>query len=84
MLSKSKRIDKLKDVINFFASVEVGEILSHSGLFPSTNPNVDNKLKPGSSFMWLGWDYVYSINVAETIKECEKIFDDSIREVIGE
>lgn len=83
MLSKSVRIDKLKDVIDFFASVEVGEILSHSGLFPSTNPDVDNKLKTGSSFMWLGWDYIYSIDVSKTIKECEKIFDDSIREVIG-
>ncbi len=83
MLSKTDRIEKLKDVIDFFASDTVGEILSHSGLFPSTNPKVDNKLKENSSFMWLGWDYIYSINVAETIRECEKIFDDSIREVIG-
>ena len=83
MLSKTDRIEKLKDVINFFASDTVGEILSHSGLFPSTNPNVNNKLKQNSSFMWLGWDYIYSINVAETIRECEKTFDDSIREVIG-
>ncbi len=83
MLSKTDRINKLKDVINFFASKEVGEILSHSGLFPSTNPGVDNRLKEENSFMWLGWDYIYSINIAETIKECEKIFDNSIREVIG-
>jgi len=83
MLSKTDRIDKLKDVIDFFASKEVGEILSHNGLFPSTNPAVDNKLKENSSFMWLGWDYIYSINVAETIRECELIFDNSIRKVIG-
>ena len=82
MLSKINRIEKLKDVINFFASKEVGEILSHSGLFPSTNPNVDNKLKDTSSFMWLGWDYIYDINVAKTIKDCEKIFNNSIKEVI--
>ncbi len=83
MLSKSSRIDKLKDVIDFFASKEVGEILSHSGLFPSTNPEVDNRLKEGSSFMWLGWDYIYSIDVAGSIKKCEKLFNESIREVIG-
>lgn len=83
MLSKTDRISKLKDVIDFFASVEVGEILSHSGLFPSTNPDVDNKLKDNSPFMWLGWDYIYSIDVAQTIRNCEKIFNDSIKEVIG-
>ncbi|MDA3938001.1 MAG: ABC transporter substrate-binding protein [Spirochaetia bacterium] len=83
MLSKKDRINKLKDVINFFASKKVGEILSHSGLFPSTNPEVDNRLKEGNTFMWLGWDYIYSIQVAATIKECEQIFDNSIREVIG-
>ncbi|MCK5154583.1 MAG: ABC transporter substrate-binding protein, partial [Spirochaetales bacterium] len=83
MLSKSERIDKLKDVIDFFASTEVGEILSHSGLFPSTNPDVDNKLKGESPFMWLGWEYIYSIDVGQTIRECEQIFNDSIKEVIG-
>ncbi len=83
MLSKADRIDKLKDVIDFFASKEVGEILSHSGLFPSTNPDVDNRLEGNKPFMWLGWDYIYSIDVGATIKECEKIFDESIKEVIG-
>ncbi len=83
MLSKTDRIDKLRDVIDFFASKEVGEILSHSGLFPSTNPEVDNKLKGDSPFMWLKWDYIYSINVAQTIRDCETIFNDSIKEVIG-
>lgn len=83
MLSKTKRIDILKDVIDFFASKKVGEILSHSGLFPSTNPQVDNRLKGDSPFMWLGWDYIYSIDVGQTIRDCEKIFNDSIKEVIG-
>ena len=83
MLSKTDRINKLKDVIDFFASKEVGEILSHSGLFPSTNPEVDNKLKGDSPFMWLKWDYIYSINVAKTIRDCETIFNNSIKEVIG-
>lgn len=83
MLSKADRTSKLKDIIDFFASKEVGEILSHSGLFPSTNPDVDNRLEGDKPFMWLGWDYIYSIDVAETIRECEKIFDESIKEVTG-
>jgi len=83
MLSKTDRINKLRDVIDFFASKKVGEILSHSGLFPSTNPDVDNKLKENSTFMWLGWDYIYSIDVGQTIRDCELVFNDSIKELIG-
>jgi ABC-type Fe3+ transport system substrate-binding protein len=83
MLSKAERIEQLRPVIDFFASVKVGETLSHSGLFPSTNPEVDNRLEEDKPFMWLGWDYIYSIDVAKTIKDCEKVFEKSIKEVIG-
>ncbi len=41
MLSKKEKIEKLQPVIDFFASVEVGKILSHSGLFPSVHPDLD-------------------------------------------
>lgn len=80
MLSKTDKIEELRDVIDFFASTEVGKILSHSGLFPSTNPEVDNRLAQDAAFMWLGWDYIYSIDVARTISACEKIFDESVQE----
>ncbi len=82
MLSKADRIDTLQDVIDFFASEKVGTILSHNGLFPSTHPDVDNRLKDNSPFMWLGWDYIYSIDVGQAIKDCEQIFNNSIKEVI--
>jgi ABC-type Fe3+ transport system substrate-binding protein len=78
MLSKNSKSEKIKPLVDFFSSVEVGEILSHNGLFPSTNPKVDNRLPKGSEFMWMGWDYIYDIDISERIKKCEEIFNSSL------
>lgn len=83
MLAKADRREALQDVVNFFASEKVGEILAHQGLFPSTHPDVDNRLDSDKLFSWLGWDYIYSIDIAETIHKCEKLFDESVREGVS-
>lgn len=44
LLTKKSKKDKTKPFVDFFASKEVGEILSHNGRFPSTNPDVNNNL----------------------------------------
>ncbi len=78
MLAKDAKSEQLQDIVDFFASKEVGEILSHQGLFPSTNPEVDNRLDKEKLFSWLGWDYIYSTDIAGTIKKCEILFEESI------
>ncbi len=78
MLSKKEKIEKLQPVIDFFSSVEVGKILSHSGLFPSVHPDLDNRIPSQNKFMWLGWDYIYSNDISALIKKCETIFNESI------
>ena len=78
MLSKKEKIEKLQPVIDFFASKKVGEILSHSGLFPSVHPEVDNRIPNENKFMWLGWDYIYQNEISKLIKHCEMLFEDSI------
>ena len=80
MLSKKEKIKKLQPVIDFFASVEVGKILSHSGLFPSVHPDLNNHIPAENKFMWLGWDYIYSKNISGLIKRCEKLFNEAIEE----
>jgi len=80
MLSKKEKIEKLQPVIDFFASVEVGKILSHSGLFPSVHPDLDNRIAADKKFMWLGWDYIYSNDITALIKHCERIFNDAVGE----
>ena len=81
MLSKKEKEEKLKPVVDFFASRKVGEVLSHSGLFPSVHPDVDNRIPEENSYMWLGWDYIYSHDISKLIKHCEDLFNRSIQEV---
>jgi len=77
MLSKTGKEEKLKPLIDFFASVEVGEILAHRGLFPSTHPGVDNRIPDSNKFMWIGWDYIYANDIAALLKKCETLFNRS-------
>ena len=65
-------------MIDFFASKEVGEILSHSGLFPSVHPDVDNHIPTENKYMWLGWDYIYNNDISALIKHCENLFETEI------
>ena len=78
MLTKADKQAELQPIVDFFASQQVGEILAHSGLFPSVHPNVDNRIAENNKFMWLGWDYIYSHDVSATIKHCEQLFQSSI------
>jgi len=78
MLSKQDKLKNLQPVIDFFSSKEVGEILSHSGLFPSVHPNVDNHIPPENKYMWLGWDYIYNNDISTLIKHCENLFESEI------
>jgi ABC-type Fe3+ transport system substrate-binding protein len=80
ILSKAEKRKKLKPVVDFFASESVGKILSHSGLFPTVLPQVDNNLPPGAPFMWLGWDYIYSNDIGSLISHCEEVFDNAVKE----
>lgn len=78
LLSKASKEEEVRPFVEFFASKEVGEILSNNGRFPSTNPEVDNELNEDQKFMWLGWDYINSHDIGTLITKCEKIFNESI------
>lgn len=80
MLAKKGKADLLRPFTDFFASKEVGEILSGQGLFPSLHPEVDNRLGPDASFLWLGWDYIKRHDLSVEISRCEALFN-SAREV---
>ena len=74
MLSKREKEEKLKPLVDFFASKAAGEILSHEGRFPSVNPEIDNRLEEDNKFMWLGWDFIKENDISALIKKCEDIF----------
>jgi len=73
MLTKKSKEKELKPLADFFASEEIGKILSHQGLFPTVNPNVDNNLGD-KKFMWVGWDYIKNNDIGKILKHCEKLF----------
>ncbi|SHJ67897.1 ABC transporter substrate-binding protein [Parasporobacterium paucivorans] len=75
MLSKKEKKDKLKPIVDFLASKEVGEILAHNGRFPSVNPQVDNRIDKKNKYMWLGWNFIKEHDLSSLIKECEALFN---------
>lgn len=79
MLSKIDKKDKLKPIVDFFASKATGEILAHKGKFPSVNPNVDNMIPKENKYMWLGWDFIKNLDVSSLIKDCEEIFNNTLK-----
>lgn len=79
MLTKKEKADKLQKIVDYLAGEEVGKVFSHQGLFPTVNPNVDNKIS-GKKFMWCGWDYIHNNNIGEILENCKKIFFTAVKE----
>ncbi len=73
MLTKKDTPD-VDRIAKFLGSKEVGEILSHKGLFPSTNPNVDNKIDESNIYKWVGWDYINNNDIGSILETCLDLF----------
>lgn len=80
MLAKAGKKDKLQPIADFLYSKEVGEILTQRGLFPSINPDVENVLPEQHPWQWVGWDYIYSHDVAAQIKYTVALFEEAMNE----
>ena len=78
LLSKKKKQESLKSLVDFFASKDVGEILSHNGKFPSVNPNVNNMIPKEQKYMWIGWEYIKENDIGSLIKVCESLFEEGM------
>lgn len=79
MLTKKAKKEKIEKIVKFLSGKEVGEVLAHQGLFPSVNPEVDNRLD-GKKFMWCGWDYIHKNDIGTILEECKDIFFKSVEE----
>lgn len=78
MLTKGGKKETLQPIANFLYSTEVGEILTNKGLFPSLNPAVENQLPEQHPWKWVGWDYLYSHNIAEQIRYTVGLFEEAM------
>ena len=74
MLVKDSAPEETGRIADFFASKEVGEILSHRGLFPSCHPEVINQVPESAPLMWLGWDFIKQNDLGELIPRVNDIF----------
>ncbi len=77
MLTKSAKREELYPIAKLFQSKEIGEILSHKGLFPSINQEVDNKLK-NNTFKWVGWDYINNNDIGSILTRCMTLFEKGV------
>lgn len=74
LLTKNKSKDRIKPLVDFLFSSEMGEVLSANGKFPSTQPQVNNALNKEQKFIWPGWDFIYNNDIAKLLKKLEDIF----------
>jgi len=58
----------------------VGEILTNRGLFPALNPSVENQLPEQHPWQWVGWDYLYSHDIAAQIRYTVGLFEEAMNE----
>lgn len=75
MLTKRSSLDRVRPIAEFLAGREVGEILSHKGLFPSLHPEVDNRLNFDHPWKWVGWDYIYRHDIGQLIRQTNQLFE---------
>ena len=73
MISKSYK-KNVSTVNSYLQSKAIGEIFSFGGNFPSTNPQIDNKLKDDQKYMWIGWDFIYNNDIEKLIKYFTQMF----------
>jgi len=81
MLTKAEKRDKLQPIADFLYSKDVGEILTNKGLFPALNPAVENNLPEQHPWKWVGWEYLYSHDVAAQIRYTVALFEEAMNEL---
>lgn len=77
LLTKKTSEDRVKPIVDYLLSPEVGQLLATNGKFPSAHPDVENGLKEDQSFLWLGWDFINTHgDLGALIRYCMDLFYD--------
>ncbi|MBP1908418.1 ABC transporter substrate-binding protein [Methanolobus bombayensis] len=74
MLVKKDATERVKEITDFLCGVEFGKI-SANAYFPTTNPEVNNKLEDVDSLYWLGWDFLLNNDIGALKKDIAEIFN---------
>jgi ABC-type Fe3+ transport system substrate-binding protein len=73
MLVKASKRNEMAPFSGYVTGKEFGEKAARA-FFPALNPAVDNRLPPGARFKWLGWDYIWSVDLEERIESARAAF----------
>lgn len=74
MLVKKDATDRVKEITDFLCGKDFGEI-SAKAFFPTTHPEVKNKLEDVDSIYWLGWDFLLNNDIGALKKEIAEVFN---------
>ena len=74
LLAKASASERMKPVLDFLYSKEIGETIHVDGKFPSTLPYLDNRLGPDRKFVWIGWDAIHSHDLGQLLRDAEDAF----------
>lgn len=75
IVAKKSKLEELSVLSDSLLGSEFGTKCADN-MYPSLNPYVDNNVPDGFKFKWLGWDFIRSINMEDTI---EKLTDEFIK-----
>lgn len=75
LVAKNSAQKKVQHVVDFLFSKELGELFCMEGKFPSTHPEVDNKLSPQQKFLWPGWQFIHRHDISKLLTPLRSIFD---------
>lgn len=74
LMTRADSGERSRPLADFLFSKEMGNVLSANGKFPSTHPEVDNGLSPEQTFLWPGWDFIYSQDIGAFLEKAGEIF----------
>jgi ABC-type Fe3+ transport system substrate-binding protein len=74
MLVKKEATERVKEITDFLCGKKFGEI-SARAFFPTTNPEVRNKMDDVGSLYWLGWDFLLNNDIGALKKEIAEVFN---------
>lgn len=79
LITKASARERVKPILNFLYSKEIGETIHVDGKFPSTHPFLDNRLKKEQKFVWIGWDTIHSQDIGRLLRDAEDAFSDQVK-----
>ncbi|MBN2528464.1 MAG: ABC transporter substrate-binding protein [Deltaproteobacteria bacterium] len=82
MLVKKDKLNDVSEITDFLLSQSLGQVCADA-YFPSVHPKVHNPTAHISPLLWLGWDYIGSVDVGKTKKDIEAVFMQSFYESGG-